>query len=954
MRQGALLLLLAFVAGGAHAGYRAGRSGARAMVGSVRRGAGDVRGLRQARLTELVVSCDDVPAPLDTGRRYDLRPGGVIRPSDGDPPLSGKLDSETGELKLTNPPAGCEDAKGDSLKVESIPPPRVLDGVYRATGGVLLGTGSLDITFRLDGGGGVVRDIRGHGDSIMPPTPDGATTPCSMRYDLPDVATTLLSAGELDGTVVSSPTAPFVTLAAATGFPAVVPTGRIEGTVLHGNSPQCGAGGGHVDASLVAPENADEQIPGFGMGFPAAPQAVPGCRSTFVAPPIVAVAACFKDEGNGRVSSPDRVRANGIDITPLAGGDIVLEPNGPSITGHGDVDVRVGPVFLYRGRLTDKYMLRSGVVFDVQVARDYSIDDNKIGGLPIKGSVKVTLDRGTTSAVVSVGLPQPLQGANATATFGATNERGLDLNELKVEADTLKILSLDVENLSVKYTLAPSTAQHFDGSATVYLPTTPGRCAAKLLKATGLAANTSVARLFGLGIGGTIGFGIGDGYFRVGANADSVNCYLAYGVFLQRVAVDGGVNPFTMMLGAGFSFGPRLDLPVVGRQQIASLDGSRRITSPAGGGLESTWKGTLKIISTSLAGELTLGPGGADLKADGELSIIPGLGGLIPGVPRSVTHLEGWVDRDAFNLQGTGKTLIDFAPDQRSESVISSEGAAGCRTGIGPRVGWGYRWGDDAISWFGRSCDIGPFVVPRTSRAAQAGGATSDHGPARQARRDVRRRRRGSATGSATHRPRRRRHREPDAADLDREGVRAVGPGDTRDLPRRRAAARGPVHRDARPRLARGRAGGVRVVVGSDSRRRARERSRHGQAADLPHHGPRRREARVLRAWQRRAAGREHDAPTRYHPDSGAPEPRGAAPGRGFGRARRRARAGPVRRQLSGDAHAARRQAAARSRAAHERGQGRDVDRTASRDVRRGRAALRRPAPALGSSRAAD
>ena len=639
MRPGALLLLLAFVAGGVTPAT-AQAAPAQGLWLGVSGGARVTFVVSGKGLTELVVSCDDVPAPLDTGRRYDLRPGGVIRPSGGDPPLSGKLDSETGELKLTNPPAGCEDAKGDSLKVESIPPPRVLDGVYRATGGVLLGTGSLDITFRLDGGGGVVRDIRGHGDSIMPPTPDGATTPCSMRYDLPDVATTL-SPRENSTELSFVATAPFVTLAAATGFPAVVPTGRIEGTVLHGNSPQCGAGGGHVDASLVAPENADEQIPGFGMGFPAAPQAVPGCRSTFVAPPIVAVAACFKDEGNGRVSSPDRVRANGIDITPLAGSDIVLEPNGPSITGHGDVDVRVGPVFLYRGRLTDKYVLRSGVVFDVQVARDYSIDDNKIGGLPIKGSVKVTLDRGTTSAVVSVGLPQPLQGANATATFGATNERGLDLNELKVEADTLKILSLDVENLSVKYTLAPSTAQHFDGSATVYLPTTPGRCAAKLLKATGLAANTSVARLFGLGIGGTIGFGIGDGYFRVGANADSVNCYLAYGVFLQRVAVDGGVNPFTMMLGAGFSFGPRLDLPVVGRQQIASLDGSRRITSPAGGGLESTWKGTLKIISTSLAGELTLGPGGADLKADGELSIIPGLGGLIPGVPRSVTRSRG-------------------------------------------------------------------------------------------------------------------------------------------------------------------------------------------------------------------------------------------------------------------------------------------------------------------------
>lgn len=699
--------------------------------------------ISRGRLTELVVSCDSAPSPLDTARRYRIASGGKLSPSKGGPPLRGRLGTRTGGLTLTSPPAACAFAKRGPLKVNAMPPPRVRDGIYHATGPVVAGNGGLDIRFRIDGGGGVVRDIHGHVDSIIPPPPpsSGSPTPCTASYDgLADRAMTLEerpNSTELRFySVGRSGGLPSIQAATSTNILGApdVPAGQFRGTVLHGNVPGCAPGGGLLVANLEVPEvAATEPIPGFGSAFPGPPVGRPGCLSTADAPPVKAIAACFTREGRGRPQlfvSTGRVRANGIDITPTSGGEVVLDPAGPSITSRGSVDVRVGRVLLYRGELSRKIALRRSSILDVRIGRDYSIDDNKIGGLPITGSAKLTLDpEGSTDGEVTVTLPKPFAGTNATVSFRATNKDGLVLDGAMLEVDAIDLLPHVVEltDMSFGFTRV-GAATHWDGAGMVYLPILTGSRCAKLPVVKGIDLNHQPFRLkdffkhperllLKTGLGLTAGFGIGDDYRRLGVSVDGLNCYLAYGVFLQRLAVEGGVDPLTVMMGAGFSLGPQLRLPIVGKLEAASLDGTSRLTLDSHEELTTEWTGRLKLGLSSFEGSLKLSPAGADLTAKGEYSIVP-------GVLRTRATMAGWVDKDAFNLDGTGDLLVP-GPDQKSDTVISSEGAAGCRTGFGPKVGWGYRWGERTITWFSHSCGIGAYRVARSARAAQAGGGSS-------------------------------------------------------------------------------------------------------------------------------------------------------------------------------------------------------------------------------------
>lgn len=119
--------------------------------------------------------------------------------------------------------------------------------------------GGHDISFRLDGGGGVVRDIRGHVDSIIL-SPGQAPTPCTVTYDglLEDTATTLIAGPGLTELMFGNsagPNGPTITGGTTTnGVTLDVPTGLIKGTLVHGNLPGCAYGGAGFTASLVAPE----------------------------------------------------------------------------------------------------------------------------------------------------------------------------------------------------------------------------------------------------------------------------------------------------------------------------------------------------------------------------------------------------------------------------------------------------------------------------------------------------------------------------------------------------------------------------------------------------------------------------------------------------------------------------------------------------------------------------
>ena len=82
--------------------------------------------------------------------------------------------------------------------------------------------------------------------------------------------------------------------------------------------------------------------------------------------------------------------------------------------------------------------------------------------------------------------------------------------------------------------------------------------------------------------------------------------------------------------------------------------------------------------------------------------------------------LQGWVDGDnAFNFQGKGS--VHAGPfGNGGDAVVSSSGAAACRHGFGPDVGFGYGWGSVAPHIFASSCNVGDWVV---------GGSTRQIGP---------------------------------------------------------------------------------------------------------------------------------------------------------------------------------------------------------------------------------
>ncbi len=87
--------------------------------------------------------------------------------------------------------------------------------------------------------------------------------------------------------------------------------------------------------------------------------------------------------------------------------------------------------------------------------------------------------------------------------------------------------------------------------------------------------------------------------------------------------------------------------------------------------------------------------------------------------------LDGWFDGvRAFNVEGRAKLSLP-GPDAGGEAILSTVGAGACRTGAGPNVGFGYRWGAgvDGLTFAAGSCNLGEWRAQRGTRAARAAQA---------------------------------------------------------------------------------------------------------------------------------------------------------------------------------------------------------------------------------------
>ena len=183
------------------------------------------------------------------------------------------------------------------------------------------------------------------------------------------------------------------------------------------------------------------------------------------------------------------------------------------------------------------------------------------------------------------------------------------------------------------------------------------------------------------------------------------------GLFLDRVRVGLSLDPLAVRGGATITAGPR-----VKRRSLVSASGDieLRLAAP----LAIDLKGSAKLVD-----EMELSSVAMHVDAGGWASLDGEVGWSVLSVGLS-GRVSGYVSRDAAELTGTveatalGKTLAG------AEAVISNRGVAACRRGIGPDVGFGYRWGGN-LDLFASSCDLGPWRAERGGKALRAVGTTT-------------------------------------------------------------------------------------------------------------------------------------------------------------------------------------------------------------------------------------
>ena len=404
---------------------------------------------------------------------------------------------------------------------------------------------------------------------------------------------------------------------------------------------------------------------------PPAPQQGAACKGTTVRiGPLTATASCFRRDGKAYVAS-GQVRVAGVDLrTTGADAEVRIEPAALEISTTGQTQVSVGNLVLYRRPI------------DWHVGRQFafSVEQGvKLRGLPITGSATFDVNAGSRSVDVRLNLQLPsVLGGVSGATVVRASADGVAVGDTKVTAGSARLGRFELRDLALAYTDAGGSV-HFEGQGTLVLPSP--------------LSPTVTARL---------GFGVGDGYFHAGGDLANINRPLAYGVFLQRIRFDITINPVRLSGGIGVSAGPRL----FGTEAV-SVDGDFAYEESAPD--RYTINGSARIVDIPLAS------GSVAYQTDGRFDMSGQAAFNKFGVGFEGS-LQGWVDgANAFNFQGKGSVHAGIF-NNGGDAVVSSSGAAACRHGFGPDVGFGYGWGTNVPHIFASSCNVGEWVVDNAIR----------------------------------------------------------------------------------------------------------------------------------------------------------------------------------------------------------------------------------------------
>ena len=457
--------------------------------------------------------------------------------------------------------------------------------------------------------------------------------------------------------------------------------------------------------TMPDPPVPSEPKPPIGSGYsgPPTPVNAAGCTPKVSAGELEGVSACWRAKGDV-FTSDGRARINGIDFTPARRGiAIKIDRGSQRISSTGPVEVRVGPLELLRATINWRSRKQIFSIAGKSAKKDekpkFDVKKQEFLGLAISGSAELTLEGGETKLKVAVEVPEDVElkflrhfaGWSGELTAAATNDAGLVLDAAMLNFPSITFGGfIDVQNASLVVSRQSSGAYHWDGGATVY----PFR--------------NSTAGLIG-----KLGWGRGDGYFKLGAGAEQLNKPLFDGIELQKLFLAFQRNPFGLSGSAGITFGPQFRL---GDKLISSarLDGGFAYVAANGSDPRSiAFDGNLEVLEAHAAdGKLTVQPGKIDASGNFEFEKFGyGFRGAV----------SGWFDRTGFDLEGRVGVSLP-GPDEDGEAVMSGRGVGACRHGFGPDVGFGYRWGKGlgGLDVIGRSCDLGNWRQARAS-AAQAG-----------------------------------------------------------------------------------------------------------------------------------------------------------------------------------------------------------------------------------------
>jgi hypothetical protein len=450
----------------------------------------------------------------------------------------------------------------------------------------------------------------------------------------------------------------------------------------------------------------------------------PGCETEVTATGRVAWSRCFR-RITGGWQSAFPVRIGGIDVVPRRGSSISILREGRLVARDAQLSVFSRGPMLPGGRL----VLDNGS-FELPLQRTRLLPlrgtselGRRIGGLPIQtqaglelgwtttgATLKASLSLGRDFAALTNPLPDGTRDNVISGSRGSTLRRGFGLDvELKTANATGLTLervggridagriygSLAVENMFLTY--EPQTGR-WNGGAQI----NPFRASLSRYGLPSLRAEVGINT-------NPVGFG------RLALTVSNINKPIGPYIFLQKLggSVQKDPPPFQVSGQAGFSAGPRINIPGLGPLTALEIDGSATYKAP----LSLSGTGAMKVLGQGVANataEVNLGDSSGSFAGDANFDFAGnGLAG----------RLEGFLRGGDFQFYGRVDLRVAGQTAGGGEGFVGSRGAGACRRGWGPDFGWSFDWARGfprGINVMGYACDFGGLLIP--SQPRQAGG----------------------------------------------------------------------------------------------------------------------------------------------------------------------------------------------------------------------------------------